>query len=57
MIKALQMRVNSRTVRYSKLIQGEQAENADLIESLKRLAEREERIHRVTRDLEMGKNR
>jgi len=44
-------------VRYSKLIQGEQAENADLIESLKRLAEREERIHRVTRDLEMGKNR
>jgi hypothetical protein len=57
MIKALQMRVNSRTVRYSKLIQGEQAENADLIESLKRLAEREERIHRVTRDLEMGRNR
>lgn len=57
MIRALQMRVNRRTERYSKLVEGEQAENAELIEALKRLAEREQRIHRVTRDLEMGRNR
>jgi hypothetical protein len=57
MIRALQMRVNSRTERYSKLIEGEQAENAELVEAIRRLAEREERIHRVTRDLEMGRNR
>lgn len=57
MIRALQMRVNRRTERYSKLIEGEQAENAELIEALQRLAEREERIHRVTRDLEMGRNK
>jgi len=57
MIRALQMRVNSRTDRYSKLIEGEQAENADLLDALQRLAEREQRIHRVTRDLELGKNR
>ena len=57
MIRALQMRVNRRTERYSKLIEGEQADKPDLIEALGRLAERERKIHRVTRDLEMGKNR
>ncbi len=57
MIRALQMRVNRRTGRYSKLIEGQQADKPDLIEALRRLAERERKIHRVTRDLEMGKNR
>ncbi len=56
MIRALQMRVNTRTARYAKLIEGEQAENADLVEALRRLAERQQRIHRVTHDLQMGKN-
>ncbi|MFZ5828732.1 MAG: hypothetical protein ACOY3P_01525 [Planctomycetota bacterium] len=56
LIRALQMRINSRTERYSKLIEGEQAENMELIDALQRLAEQEKRIHRVTRDLEMGRN-
>jgi hypothetical protein len=56
MIRALQMRVNTRTARYSKMVEGEQAENVELVEALRRLAEREERIHRVTRDLELGRN-
>jgi hypothetical protein len=56
MIRALQMRVNTRTARYAKLIDGEQADNAELIDALKRLGERQQRIHRVTRDLQMGKN-
>jgi hypothetical protein len=55
MIRALQMRINARTERYSKLIDGEQAENAELIEALKRLAERQQRVYRVTRDLSSGK--
>ena len=38
-------------------IEGEQAEDSDIVEALKRLAERELRIHRVTRDLEMGRNK
>ena len=38
------------------MIEGEQADNAELVEALRRLAERQERIHRVTRDLQMGKN-
>ena len=54
MIRALQMRVNSRTERYSKLIDGEQADKAELVEALQRLAERQQRIHRVTRDLRNG---
>jgi hypothetical protein len=56
MIRALQMRVNTRTGRYAKMIQGEQAGNSELIEALQRLAEREQRIYRVTRDLGTGKN-
>jgi len=57
MIRALQMRVNRRTERYSKLIDGEQADTAELLEALDRLAQRQQRIYQVTRDLEMGKNR
>ncbi len=57
MIRALQMRVNKRTDRYSKLIQGDQADNAELVEALRRLADREERIYRVTRELQLGKNK
>jgi hypothetical protein len=57
MIRALQLRVNRRTERYSRLIDGEQAENTDLLDALKRLADRERRIYRVTRDLAEGKNR
>jgi hypothetical protein len=56
MIRALQMRVNRRTERYSKLIQGEDARQDELLDALRRLAEQEQRIHRVTRDLELGKN-
>jgi hypothetical protein len=56
MIRALQMRVNLRTSRYGTLITGEQADNAEIVEALKRLAERQERIYRVTHDLQIGKN-
>ena len=56
MIRALQMRVNNRTETYRKLIDGEQAENPDLLEALNQLADREERIFRTTRDIAVGKN-
>ena len=56
MIRALQMRVNQRTQRYSKLIEGEQADEPELVEQLRRLAERQERVYRVTRDLHLEKN-
>ena len=56
MIRALQMRVNTRTARFAKMLEGEQAENEELVEAIRRLAEREQRIHRAARDLQMGKN-
>ncbi|HZZ74063.1 MAG TPA: hypothetical protein VFE24_17555 [Pirellulales bacterium] len=57
MIRALQMRVNTRTQRYSKLIEGEQADKPELLEALNRLSEREERIHKSTRDIVLGRNK
>ncbi len=59
MVRALQMRVNTRTARYSKLVEGgdgEQAQTAELVNALRRLAERQQRIYRVTHDLQSGKN-
>ena len=55
MIRALQMRVNRRTARYGKLVEGEEARNPELQEALRRLAEREARIHEVTRKLDLEK--
>jgi hypothetical protein len=59
MIRALQVRVNTRTERYSKLLQEgvEQAEAPDLVEALQKLSEREDRIHQTTHDIVAGKNR
>jgi hypothetical protein len=56
MIRTLQMRVNRRTERYSKLVDGEQASKEDVQEALRHLSEQEARVHKVTRDLELGKN-
>jgi hypothetical protein len=58
MLRSLQMRVNMRTQRYSKLIGGEtgQSDAPELLDALQRLAEREERIYRATRDIVLGKN-
>jgi hypothetical protein len=57
MIRALQMRVNTRTARYSELVQAEQAEQPEILEGLRKLAERQERIHKATRDIVAGRNR
>lgn len=59
MIRALQMRVNTRTKRYSKMLEGdvEEADRPDLVDALKKLAEREERVHQVTHDIAVGKNK
>jgi hypothetical protein len=38
------------------MIEGEQAETAELIEALEELARRQERVHKATADLEQGRN-
>jgi hypothetical protein len=58
MIRALQMRVNLRTQRYHKLLKNpelEQAEVPEVVEALQRLGERESRVHKITRDIVVGK--
>jgi hypothetical protein len=57
MIRALQMRVNTRTQRYAEVSKTEQVDQPELLDSLRKLAEREERIHKVTRDIVLGRNR
>jgi hypothetical protein len=61
MIRALQMRVNTRTQRCAKLLPDQddptgQVTDADLLEVLQNLSARQKRIFEVTRDIELGKN-
>jgi hypothetical protein len=56
MIRALQMRINQRTQRYGKMIDGEQADTAKLLEALEELAERQRRVYQATLDLQQGRN-
>jgi hypothetical protein len=62
MIRSLQMRVNTRTQRYSKLLDDledptGQATDQELREALVKLAEKQDRIYKITRDLVLGKNK
>lgn len=62
MIKAMQLRVNSRTTRYSELLENPQdlvgqAQAAELQEAIVKLGERELDCQRITRDIVLGKNR
>jgi hypothetical protein len=59
MIRALQMRVNTRTKRYQKLVDGPEGttDQPELVKALKDLAEREQRIFQTTRDIVTGKNK
>jgi hypothetical protein len=59
MLRSLQERILIRTTRYGKLLGGneiEQAEKPELIEAIQGLSEREQRLHKVTRDIVLGKN-
>lgn len=61
MIRALQMRVNTRTQRFSRLLENMDdpigaANDADLRQSLIKLAEMEKKVHEITRNLVLGKN-
>ena len=57
MIRSMQMWVNQRTKRYTEMSKSDPSESPDLIAALRRLADREQRIHRVTRDIVVGRNK
>jgi len=57
MLRALQLRVNRRTRRLARLIDGEQAKDNDVIQQLRGLARRQARVQKAARDLATGRNR
>lgn len=56
MIKAMQTRVNQRTETYGKQYQGEQASAPAIQKELTDLAQRQQKIFEITRNIAMGKN-
>ena len=56
-ISTLQLRVNRRTKRLGRLIDGEQATEADVVDQLRQIATRQARIQKATYDLATGRNR
>lgn len=59
MIRALQMRVNTRTQRYTRMLEdgAEQADEPDLVDAVRKLSDREERIYKTTHDIVVGRNK
>ena len=62
MLKAMQLRINKRTTRYSRLLDDDQdvagqATDAELVTALHELSERELRLHGITHDIVVGKNK
>ncbi|MCE9546788.1 MAG: hypothetical protein K8T25_15015 [Planctomycetia bacterium] len=57
MIRALQVRVNRRTTQYEEMIRSGESTAKELLPRQRQLAESEQKIHRITRDLHLGKNK
>ena len=62
MIKAMEQRVHKRTERYARLLDDQedlagQATQPDLHSAIRQLGERQRRIHKITRDIVLGKNK
>jgi hypothetical protein len=56
MIRTLQEQINRRTKAYAATYPGEQADDPAIRSELAGLADRQEKVHKVTRDLATGKN-
>jgi hypothetical protein len=56
-LRALQFRVNRRTKILGREVDGEQADDPDLVRQLRDQAKRQEKIQRATYDLSTGRNR
>ncbi len=57
MLRSLQLRVNRRTKGLGRLIDGEQATEADVVDQLRQISSRQARIQQATYDLASGRNR
>ncbi len=56
MIRSLQLRLNTRTIEYSKRYTGEQADDKQIRDELRELAERQEKIYGMTKNIGQGNN-
>ena len=57
MLRSLQHRINRRTKRLGRMIDGEQAQKPDVVTQLQELSNRQGRVQDATYDLVTGKNR
>jgi len=57
MLRTLQLRINNRTRRLGREVEGEQAENAEVVDQLQDLAERQARVQKATYDISTGRNK
>jgi len=57
MVRAMQVRVYTRTVTYGRQYPGEQANDPDIQKELNDLAQRELKIVEVTKNIAKGKNK
>lgn len=55
MLRSLQYRVNRRTKQLGRLVDGEQAQDADVVNQLKQLSDRQAKVQKATYDLATGK--
>ncbi len=56
MIRSLQMRVNRRTDQFQKMIEVKESTADQLLPKIRRLAERQDRIENIARDIVLGRN-
>jgi len=57
MLRTLQLRINNRTRRLGREVEGEQAEAAEVVDQLQELAERQSRVQKATYDISTGRNK
>ena len=62
MVRGLQQRIHKRHKRYARLLENPddevgETDDPDIKAALKRLSERQEKLHKITRDIVNGKNK
>jgi hypothetical protein len=57
MLRTLQLRINHRTRRLGRMVEGEQAQDLDILGQLQNLADRQARIQKATYDMATGRNK
>jgi len=57
MLRSLQLRINRRTRQLGRMIEGDQADEPEVLKQLKTLSGRQSRVQRATYDLSTGRNK